>query len=376
MKARVFVSHKFLRDGQLLSLVELRAIAERAIKRAASGIENLEVEVYYEDAAFGDPLPVAIRNKIQSCHIFLCDLSVHSPNVMYELGFAHALRKRLILLCEDSKDSSIPADMRDLSVGYYSSRDGFEARLQERFVSVVNELVEVDRATLLDIDFRCSWFVGAPSDIAIICSPEPEKTRFADPKSNAFIFVDNLEDRDALLEVSMFLSRSFPDVAIHRHASDGIAHDILASDIVLLGGPRKNTVARDMLDLLGIGLTYSRESMTLTFPSGAVTLPVQHDEDGLVVLDAGYFGLFTNPFRKGKRVALCIGSHTFGTLGAVKVLDDSTQGLKNQELVKRLAAKRGASTKGTIQMLFPVSVMLNRKVPTPRLDESRIWISD
>ncbi|MFF5182133.1 hypothetical protein ACFY2Q_29350 [Micromonospora sp. NPDC000316] len=373
MKLRFFVSHKFVRDGQMVSLLELRSLIERVVKRASQGRGDFDCEIYYEDSDYGEPLPISIRSRIQACHIFCCDLSAYSPNVLYELGFAHALKKKLLVLLEDTKESRIPADIADLSVARYSSKEGFEICLQDRVSSLVNEFVDLNRAAMVEPDFRCEWFT-VPTDISIICSPEPEKSRFADPTSNAYIFVDNMEDRDALIEVSMYLSRAFPDVGIQRHISDAIAHDILDSNLVLLGGQKNNVVTRDFLRILSIDLKYDLDGMTLTLPTrGSVTIGVKHSDDGLVVEDAGYFGLFANPFRKGKRVAICVGSHTFGTLAATKALGDSFQGLKNTELVRGLAAAKGFSMRDSIQALFPVTVMMNRKVVTPILDPTKIW---
>jgi hypothetical protein len=377
LKLKFFVSHKFAREGRTVSLLELRSLVERVVKRASMGRGDFECEIYYEDAEYGEPLPIGIRSRIQACHVFCCDLSAYSPNVLYELGFAHALNKRLIVFLENVGEARIPTDITDLSVARYASKEDFELRLQDRVSQLVTEFVDLDHASLVEPELRCEWFVGQTSDIAIICSPEPEKSRFADPASIAYIFVDNLEDRDALIEVSMYLSRAFPEAGIQRHVSDGIAHDVLASNLVLLGGQKMNTVTRDFLRILSVDLKYDHSGMVLTLPSGgSVTMPVRREEDGLIVQDAGYFGLFANPFRKGRRVAICVGSHTFGTLGAAKVMDDSFQGLKNADLVRRLAADQGVSAWDSVQTLFSVNVMLNRKVPTPVLEETRIWFGE
>ncbi|MER2517216.1 MAG: hypothetical protein ABTR92_12610 [Candidatus Accumulibacter phosphatis] len=332
--------------------------------------------MYYEDSNYGDPLPIAIRSRIKGCHVFCCDLTGHSPNVFYELGFAHALKKKLVVVMEDKKGSKIPSDVVDLTVALYSDRASLEQRLQKRITELVKEFVDLDQVSLIEPFDRCMWFGERPSDISIICSPEPEKSRFADPSSNAFIFVDNLEDRDALLEVSMYLSRAFPRAGIQRHDADGLAHDFLASNLVLLGGQKNNSVTRDFLTLLSVDLTYDYEGMTLTLPSGdPIHVAVERNSAGYIVRDAGYFGLFPNPFRIGRRVAICIGSHTFGTHGAAKVMDDSFQGIKNSETVRALAAARGASSSDSVQLLFSVAIMLNRKVPTPHVDPDKIWIA-
>jgi len=375
MRLSFFVSHQFVRGSHALTLVELRSLIDQVVKRATSGRLRYECDVYYEDSNYGDPLPTAIRSRIQGCHVFCCDLTGHSSNVLYELGFAHALRKKLVVIMEDKEGLKIPSDVVDLSVALYSDKDSLEQRLQRRISELVKEFIDLNQVSLIEPVERCMWFGEHPSDISIICSPEPEKSRFADPTSNAFIFVDNLEDRDALLEVSMYLSRAFPMAGIQRHSADGLAHDFLASNLVLLGGQKSNSVTRDFLQLLSVDLSYDYDGMTLSLPTaGPAHLAVERNSANFIVRDVGYFGLFPNPFRIGKRVAICIGSHTFGTLGAAKVLDDSFQGIKNSNTVRGLVAERGASSSDSVQMLFSVPVMLNRKVSTPMLDQEKIWV--
>ncbi len=53
-----------------------------------------------------------ILERIRRADLIVADVSQHNPNVMYELGFAHALRKPTILLASTkSDDSKLPADL-------------------------------------------------------------------------------------------------------------------------------------------------------------------------------------------------------------------------------------------------------------------------
>lgn len=376
MKLRLFASHAFERDSLILSMTELRAVISEAVHVASSRCANVECDVYFEDAAYGDPLPRSIRSKIEACDLFICDISGLSPNVLYELGYAHALGKELVLLRDSSSSGRIPSDVSDLLVAKYVSQETVRFQLQDRLTALLLEINEADSFSGRMNSRKCAWFSGSPSHISVVCSSEPEKTRFADPKSNAYIFIDNLEDRDALVDVSMFLSRCFPNAGIQRQIADGLSQDALESNIVVLGGPKSNSVSGDMLALLNVPLIQNNKFLKLRNNGGIdQSIEVTRDDSGLIVSDAGYLGIFSNPLRPGTRVVLCIGSNIFGTLGAAKALDDSVQGQKNSQIFfERLNAKPGGALQAA-EMLFSVPVMKNRKVPTPVLESDKIWLT-
>ncbi|MEW6418602.1 MAG: response regulator [Nitrospirota bacterium] len=51
-----------------------------------------------------------IYDLIKSAHVIVADMTGRNPNVFYEVGYAHALDKEVILLTQDTKD--IPVDLR------------------------------------------------------------------------------------------------------------------------------------------------------------------------------------------------------------------------------------------------------------------------
>lgn len=52
-----------------------------------------------------------IYNQIDKADLIIADMSGQNPNVFYEVGYAHALNKKVILLTNSSKD--IPFDLKD-----------------------------------------------------------------------------------------------------------------------------------------------------------------------------------------------------------------------------------------------------------------------
>jgi len=64
-----------------------------------------------------------LLRSIESASLVIADLSEDSPNVWYELGFAHALRKPTILLVNRDAKLNIPTDLEGQLFLPYSVSD-------------------------------------------------------------------------------------------------------------------------------------------------------------------------------------------------------------------------------------------------------------
>jgi len=60
---------------------------------------------------------------INSARVLVAELTGRNPNVLYELGIAHALRKPVVLV--SSNEDDVPFDVRHVRVIYYDMRDPF-----------------------------------------------------------------------------------------------------------------------------------------------------------------------------------------------------------------------------------------------------------
>ena len=77
------------------------------------------------DDLFGEELMEDVWRGIYQSRIIIADLTGRNPNVYYELGLAHTLGKRVILLTQDVND--IPADLKRYRfVTYQDNVDGFD----------------------------------------------------------------------------------------------------------------------------------------------------------------------------------------------------------------------------------------------------------
>lgn len=94
-------------------------------------LEDLGVNI------IGSSGPIAslfIIDAITSADLVIADVSRTNPNVFYELGYAHALRKNTILLASRETNPDLPHDLSDMFYFTYDPQNLDELRpyLQHR----------------------------------------------------------------------------------------------------------------------------------------------------------------------------------------------------------------------------------------------------
>jgi nucleoside 2-deoxyribosyltransferase len=96
---------------------------------AAEGIEAACVRVDKEQ--FSGEIPAKLKQMLQESIAVIADLSEARPNVLYELGFAHALNKAVIHICSSPLEE-LPFDVRNWSTLSYALGRTHEFRNQLR----------------------------------------------------------------------------------------------------------------------------------------------------------------------------------------------------------------------------------------------------
>ena len=71
------------------------------------GVEPILLE---ETMAAGMPMAETVQQAIERADVIIADLTGSNPNVMYELGFAHAVRKPVLLMVQKGA-GHVPSDM-------------------------------------------------------------------------------------------------------------------------------------------------------------------------------------------------------------------------------------------------------------------------
>jgi hypothetical protein len=92
-------------------------------------------EIYGPTAIMGD-----IWRSIRESHFIIADLTGRNPNVLYELGLAHAVQKPAILLSQTIDD--VPFDLRHLRVLLYKNTEAGRHQLQVELTNTAKVLVK------------------------------------------------------------------------------------------------------------------------------------------------------------------------------------------------------------------------------------------
>ena len=75
-------------------------------------------EIYSQQRIMDD-----IWTSLRACRLVVAELTTRNPNVMYEIGLAHALGKPVIIMTRDEND--VPFDLKDLRYLFYDVNDPF-----------------------------------------------------------------------------------------------------------------------------------------------------------------------------------------------------------------------------------------------------------
>lgn len=89
-----------------------------------------------------------IWSGINSAKILVAELTNRNPNVFYELGLAHALRKPVVLVASDKAD--VPFDLQHIRVIYYEMTDPFwgQKLIDKVSENILSALKDPDEAIL------------------------------------------------------------------------------------------------------------------------------------------------------------------------------------------------------------------------------------
>lgn len=142
----------------------------RVIKPAVESV-GLECvrgdEIYSEQSIVQD-----IWKSLRTCRVVVAELSGRNPNVMYEVGLAHALGKPIILLTRNQED--VPFDLKSLRYVYYDTDNpDWGTDLRAELVRSVNKVFESPSLAGHLNDVKVQAKVPAPPGQALL-SPADE----------------------------------------------------------------------------------------------------------------------------------------------------------------------------------------------------------
>ncbi len=85
-------------------------------------IKDANLEPYRVDRDPRVSIPIEdIQNGIKNADVCLADITLDNPNVWFELGFAIASQKEVVLICSEDRKSKFPFDVQHRMIITYSS---------------------------------------------------------------------------------------------------------------------------------------------------------------------------------------------------------------------------------------------------------------
>ncbi len=105
-----------------------------------------------DEQIFSESMLDRIYNQISKADIIIADMSGRNPNVFYEVGYAHALGKRVVLLTQNADD--IPFDLKHYPHIVYMGRiTDLKEELRRKVQWMVEHPQKVLSIDALNIEF-------------------------------------------------------------------------------------------------------------------------------------------------------------------------------------------------------------------------------
>lgn len=116
-------------------------------------IKDAGLEPYRVDRDPGVSIPIDdIESGIVNSKLCLAEITTDNPNVWFELGFAIAVPKEVILVCSDERQSKFPFDVQHRNIIKYkteSPQDFAQLRdkITQRIKAILTKQTEIDKVT-------------------------------------------------------------------------------------------------------------------------------------------------------------------------------------------------------------------------------------
>lgn len=227
------------------------------------------------------------------------------------------------------------------------------------------------------------WFPANVSEISVVVSPETKKPQDADLRSHNYGFMDNVGDKDSILEMVKLLSKYYPNASISIMETNDFLSTLLTGNIVVIGGPggdeyvmadgsvvndEGNKYCKLFSEKVHSHVTYTNDCETMVVND--YRYEASYDSNGFMVSDYGYFAAMPNPFNHANRVVLLHGIHTLGVVGAAKIFSTEVQAESNYRLLRSILKTLKSIA---FESFFQVDVY-NGQAFCPRLETNNVFL--
>lgn len=372
----IFVSHPFVPKNTTYNLKQFRSNIKRLIIKAANIVkkehQDFDIKIVFDFNDFHESLPHQIETSVRNSHFAIVDITENKANIFYEYGLLYGLNIPVLLIKarKSLKKFPLPGDIKNRLVIDYENFDELIKKCVENVADEFRRLLHFD--SLANIYLNKIWFPNDVGTIHVVASTEPQKSEFASPNSKNYIFLNNLEDIDSVLEVTNFLNRNFRNTKICIYSSDEFTKH-LDENIVIIGGPGENgdgnKICYMITEQMNGKITYNFDDDDEKLIYGTTSYIAEY-KNKKVVKDYGYFAKFPNPLNPKSAIVLIHGIHTFGVLGAAKAFSDIPSAQGN---IRKVMQKLNLDniSQASFECFFPVHVYQDT-VKCPEIEERYI----
>jgi hypothetical protein len=116
----------------------------------AAGLEPYRVD---RDASVSIPIQ-DIESGIRDANLCLADITTDNPNVWFELGFALAIPREVVLVCSDERSTKYPFDVQHRAILKYGTGapqdfDELKEKIVKRIQAILKKNEEIGRVAIL-----------------------------------------------------------------------------------------------------------------------------------------------------------------------------------------------------------------------------------
>jgi hypothetical protein len=119
-------------------------------------------------------------------------------------------------------------------------------------------------------------------------------------------------------EVESYVRRLYPKLSVRVRTSSSVHADDLRGNLVVIGGPDHNRIARSLLGRIEVANEWSFDGYSLIFDGQRYEPVMSEDEDLQIAEDIGVLYRGRNPYAPDCLLFLLVGCRTFGPLAAAR----------------------------------------------------------
>ncbi len=371
-KIKLFAGYQFTSD--FFNRAELENAVLRSVKLTNDSVFKENIKIFFKppDLAPGDIILSQIIERIKESDICIFEISDGNRNVLFEVGVACGLDIPTILLRNTDSEIPVPSDLSGVMYLRYSDTTELGVSLPSVLIQVVKSLPI--RGHLKDP--KISNFIWAGGDSKETVSLIGGEIKSAtSPSDIPGIFYMQSPDVQALVEAGGNLLFQMPDRDVQVMSSGLVKSGDLEQHLVLVGGPRSNSISGQLLQRLSLPWKYELGNHYLPIKERMRTKSLRKGDDKLkpefegdnVRRDVALLSFGPNPFNMSKRFLLLSGAFTFGVMGSARSVSMLRQTDRNLSFLSSLCHELKHTE--IVQIVMHVDI-INDQVVTPDLESA------